>query len=151
MDICPPSGGPVVTCPTMTELPTKLEENGWRDDKGRFRVGHPGGPGRPRGIDLRALAEREAERENLDLEAALWRVLKQLIEAAENGCTRSAKLLFDKLTEQEATGPMVAVQTNQGPRVVNITAETRAALRDMLGDGEVQRVMLDELERRTLG
>lgn len=80
-----------------TELPALSTD---RDHKGRFVKGHHSpGPGRPKGqgLDLRALAERESEREGFDLPAAAWRVLKRLFAMAEAGDVAAAKLVLDKL------------------------------------------------------
>lgn len=70
-----------------------------RDGNGRFLPGTAGGPGRKpgRGLDLRALAEREAAREGFDLNAGAWRVLRKLFSMAEAGDVAAAKLVLDKL------------------------------------------------------
>ena len=137
----------------MTALPAKLEENGdpYRDDRGRFVVGHPGGPGRPKAIDFRKVVEDAAREEGVDLHERVWAVAQTMFEAAEGGDVAAAKFIVERLCGTLEKGTAVAVQMNQGPRAVNITAETRAALCDMLGDGEVQKILLDDLERRTLG
>lgn len=73
---------------------------GVRDSLGRFLPGHSQpGPGRPKGqgLDLRALAEREAEREGFDLCAAAWRVIKKLFAMAEQGDVAAAKELFTRI------------------------------------------------------
>lgn len=63
--------------------PSKTGENGGRDPRtGRFMVGNPGGPGRPRGVDVRRIAEERATLEGLDLEDMVWRVLEALREKA---------------------------------------------------------------------
>lgn len=94
---------------TETELNAALREFGieqpafapapLRDVKGRFLKGTPGGPGRRpgQGLDLRSLAEREAEREGFDLNAAAWRVLKRLFTMAEAGDVAAAKELFTRI------------------------------------------------------
>jgi len=88
-----------------------------RDQKGRFLRGNPGGPGRRpgQGLDYRALAEREAEREGIDLPQAMWRVLRKLIELAQAGDVAAAKLVLDKLgiveDAQQAAGVQLVVIT----------------------------------------
>ena len=73
---------------------------GDRDARGRFLPGHSlAGPGRRpgQGLDLRALAERESEREGFDLCAAAWRVIKKLFAMAEQGDVAAAKELFTRI------------------------------------------------------
>lgn len=93
------AGVPPVTAPVSTAPADIASARPLRDAKGRFLPGGPGGPGRRpgQGLDLRALAEREAEREGFDLNQAAWRVLKKLFHMAEGGDVAAAKLVLDKL------------------------------------------------------
>src|SRR5262245_507530 len=67
-------------------LPASTDAAAPRADRaanGRFLPGHKSpGPGRTPGLglDLRALAEREAKRDGIDLNKAAWLVLKKLLE-----------------------------------------------------------------------
>ena len=70
-----------------------------RDEAGRFLRGNTISKtgGRPRGIDIKALAEEMAEQEGYDLRQAMWRVLKTLINSAEAGDVAAAKIVFERL------------------------------------------------------
>lgn len=64
---------------------------------GRWRPGHTGGPGRPRGVDLRRLAAEKSKADGIDIENAMWGVLKAMLKASINGDVAAAKLVFEKL------------------------------------------------------
>ena len=46
----------------MNNEPLKTDENGERDEKGRFTQGNLGGPGRPKGLSITALIKEELEK-----------------------------------------------------------------------------------------
>jgi|TARA_R100001244_G_scaffold130170_1_gene102090 hypothetical protein len=46
----------------MSNEPLKTDENGERDEKGRFTQGNLGGPGRPKGLSITALIKEELEK-----------------------------------------------------------------------------------------
>lgn len=77
------------------DVPINRAENGGRDPAtGRFMPGHGGGPGRPRGSDLRSLV---AEHRASTMEEALLRVYDMLVERAIGGDVAAARLLLDRL------------------------------------------------------
>ena len=99
---------------TITEPPDKTAENGRDSKSGRFLPGNSGGPGRPRGFDLRAVAEQKAAEEGVDLETGLWLVVRRLMTAAQGGDVQAARLLLDRLcdaTEVEGGGVVLTVVT----------------------------------------
>ena len=75
-----------------------------RDGRGRYVPGHciPG-PGRPRAIDLRALAERKSAASGTPLDDMLWEVLLAMVDRAKRGDASAAKLVLDRLSD---TDPM---------------------------------------------
>lgn len=83
-----------------------MEDNGTHPARdpvtGRFGKGHPGGPGRPRGVDLRRLAQERSEAEGIDLDSAMWGVLKAMIGQALKGDVQAARLVCDRLSITEA-------------------------------------------------
>jgi hypothetical protein len=71
-----------------------------RDERGLFRKGHKLG-GRPRGLDLKVLVREKSEEAGLDFPGALFEVVRALIERAKGGDPQAAKLLFDKLCDDD--------------------------------------------------
>lgn len=68
-----------------------------RDARGRFRKGHPGGPGNPmakRVGQLRAALIRAVTPD------AVRKIIDSLVEAARNGDVPAAKLIFDRALGQ---------------------------------------------------
>jgi len=111
---------------SITQSPTDAPA-GDRDERGRYLPGHRNpGPGRPRAIDLRALAEQMSEDEGLDLRAALWRVLKSLLREAERGDTQAARLVLDKLGDNDPL--RVQVGHDDAISDVDLVARVRAIL-----------------------
>lgn len=85
--------------------PDKAAESG-RTAAGTFAPGNRiGASGRPRGIDIRRLAEERAKAEGMDLEGALWLVIKDQLALARID-TAAAKLMLstlgDALTAESA-------------------------------------------------
>lgn len=98
---------------------TEVEGDPWRDpETGRFLPGHPGGPGRPAGFDVRLLARRMAKKEGVDLEEAIWSVVKKLLADALRGNIRAASLALRQLAlpQPKDAGVVVNVanQANAG-------------------------------------
>lgn len=85
----------------MSDVPSVSGHIGGRDDKGRFVVGNPGGPGRPRKPDVFAVATEGAARDGVDLRASLWAVLQAMVQRALAGDVSAAKLIVDKLTDPD--------------------------------------------------
>lgn len=82
--------------------PAKMAGNGDRDPKtGQFLVGHPGGPGRPRRPDLYSLVKERGAAADIDIEADLLAITRGLIAQARAGDVQAAKLLFERLTDNE--------------------------------------------------
>lgn len=90
---------------SVPDAPARVPKPG-RDARGYFLPGHNlPAPGRPRGYDLKKLAEEESEREGFDIRAAFWRVLKRMIVLAEGGDVQAAKLVLDRLGMPDDVGP----------------------------------------------
>jgi hypothetical protein len=62
-------------------------------------VGYQGGPGRPRGIDFRKVAEERSAAAGTNLEHELYEVLTALIARAKDGDSVAAKLVIDRLCD----------------------------------------------------
>lgn len=79
--------------------PEKTAGNGVRNPvTGQFLPGHPGGPGRPRGLDFRALV---AAHRGDTLPAAMVDLFDALMLRARNGDVQAAKLLLDRLCDAQ--------------------------------------------------
>lgn len=105
--------------------PSEPAENG-RDVDGRFQPGCKPGPGRPRG-GWRApsawkIAIERAEKEGFDLEEAIWRVVRKLLTAAQNGDVAAAKLVFDKLCPEPPASVQARVYDNRGQTLAELIA-----------------------------
>lgn len=84
--------------PQAAEAPLKCGEKGGRDHLGRFVAGHGmPGPGRPRGVDLRAAAESAVAATGRDLADELGAVVLALLDRAKSGDVHAARTLFDRL------------------------------------------------------
>lgn len=108
-----------------------------RDHAGRFAPGCQPGPGRPQGsrnIDLRAVAAAAAERDGIDLDRALWGVVRKLIEQAEAGDVAASKLLFERLCGREAF-PVAIAEPDVDLAEAMRKARARLAARDEQGGG----------------
>src|SRR5688572_14894812 len=82
----------------LNPSPFLTAENGDKDPKtGQFRPGNRGGPGRPRGIDIKTLVTSRVT----NLDEILLRVLERLAEMAIAGDVQAAKLLFDRVCMKE--------------------------------------------------
>ena len=96
----------------MSDEPSKIETTGVRDSAGRFVPGHPNiSPGRPRAVDFRALI-RERKGQGT-LEDVLVAIFDSLAASASTGDVAAAKLLLDRLTDDDGG--------NQNGVVVNLT------------------------------
>ena len=87
-----------------------------RNAHGQFLPGHGlPGPGRPRGLgNLRTIALEHAEAEGVDLQDAIWSVVKSMIEAAQEGDVSAARLLLDRLPESSELAGDTFVQVITG-------------------------------------
>ena len=72
-----------------------------RSRTGRFTQGNPGGPGRPRGLDFRAVVAEKAEGEGIAVEDAIWDIFQSLLAQARQGDVQAAKLLIERLCGKE--------------------------------------------------
>ena len=99
----------------MNNLPDKqgVSGNGRDPSTGRFLSGFTGNPaGRPKALDLRAIAEKKAKENGVDLEVALWEVVVGLLERARAGDAAASKVVLDRLCGPLDRGPLVGVQVN---------------------------------------
>lgn len=120
----------------MSDVPSVSGPIGGRDEKGRFAVGNPGGPGRPRKPDLFAVALEGAAREGVDLRASLWAVLQAIVQRALTGDVSAAKLVLDRLTDPD---PIVVEHTGtvtdaDAARQIQALLATAAARKEQGGD-----------------
>lgn len=116
----------------MSDVPSVSGPIGGRDEKGRFAVGNPGGPGRPRKPDIYAVALEGAARDGVDLRAYLWAVLQSMLQRALNGDVSAAKLLVDRLTDPdpivvEHTGTVTDADAARQIKALLAVAEARKA------------------------
>lgn len=81
-------------------MPTGTVRNG-RTKSGRFARGNPGGPGRPRGCDFRAVVTAHVEAEGRSIEEILVDVFKAIFARACEGDVQAARLLLDRLCAKE--------------------------------------------------
>lgn len=84
--------------------PDKTGENGDRDPQtGRFLPGNNANPkGRPRGIDFRRVVREKAEQEGIAVEDAVWAIFRSMLKQAGAGDVSAAKLLLDRLCDDDA-------------------------------------------------
>lgn len=68
---------------------------------GRFLPGNSGGPGRPRGLDFRRVIADRAEAAGIPLETALWGIFTSLLKQARDGDVQAARLLLDRLCDND--------------------------------------------------
>jgi Family of unknown function (DUF5681) len=95
-------------------LPKQAETRPSRDERGRLLPGHTANPkGRPKGVDLRQLAETRAFVEDMSIEDALWDVVKAMIERAKGGDVKAAQLILDRLAMPESRDPLINLQLAQ--------------------------------------
>jgi len=67
----------------MSNEPLKTDENGERDEKGRFAKGNLGGPGRPKGLSITSLVRAELDKAPEGEEATYAELLiRQLLKKA---------------------------------------------------------------------
>lgn len=80
--------------------PSQIARNGDHDPKtGHFVPGWRGGPGRPKGIDFRALI---TEQRGASLADDLVRLFDRLLVLAISGDVQAAKLLLDRVCQKDA-------------------------------------------------
>ena len=136
----------------MNDQPDNLGETGDRDRLGRFVNGHPGLGGRPRALDLRAIAETKAAENDVDLPTALWEVVEGLLDRAKGGDPQAAKVLFDRLVGPVESRHLVAgmfdVNATIKPGTV-VATEMKEAIRSMLGNPAIQSIMMAEMKLLT--
>ena len=87
-----------------------------RNEHGQFLPGHGRpGPGRPKGVgNIRTIAAEKAEAEGVDLQQAIWEVVKSLFKSASAGDVAAARLLLDRLTDTREIGGDTIVQVVTG-------------------------------------
>ena len=73
----------------MSNEPLKTDENGERDEKGRFTQGNLGGPGRPKGLSITALVKAELDKapegdESTYAELLIRELLKKAIQEGDH-------------------------------------------------------------------
>ncbi len=68
-----------------------------RSGDGRFTKGCRAGPGRPKGLDFRAVVEREAARRDVSLPEALWSIFQGQLAKAVTGDTAAARFCIERL------------------------------------------------------
>jgi hypothetical protein len=59
------------------------------------------GPGRPRGRDLRALVDKKARETGVDVDDALWGIVRAMVTAARGGDVAAARELFNRLCDND--------------------------------------------------
>lgn len=67
-----------------------------------FEKGNPGGPGRPKGYDFRAIVEDYVKANKTSVESAIEKLFKSLLASAEGGDVNAAKLLIERLCGKDA-------------------------------------------------
>ena len=81
----------------MSNEPLKTDENGERDEKGRFTQGNLGGPGRPKGLSITSLVRAELDKapegdESTYAELLIRQLLKKAI---VEGDSSTQKLIWN--------------------------------------------------------
>jgi len=126
--------------------PAKTASNGRDPKTQRFMPGHPGGPGRPRGLDIRTAVRDAAEKSGVCLQEAAANVMEAMRKQAEDGDVQAAKLWMDRL------GGLLKQELDvQATSTVFMPDDARAVLGRMMGTDVAQDALLDECERRTDG
>lgn len=74
-----------------------------RNANGTFAPGHPGKGGRPRGLDIRAVCERHARENGIDLELAIWEIMQMQITLAKCGDAAAVKVVLATLGDAIST------------------------------------------------
>ena len=74
-----------------------------RTARGTFAPGNTFGPGRPRGVDLKALAHERARAEGTTIEDELWHIIRMQLALAKCGDPNAAKLMLQTFGDQLAT------------------------------------------------
>ena len=113
--------------PRELMAPTHTAENG-RARTGRFAKGNPGGPGRPRGLDFRAVVAAHAERTGFSIEGAIIDVFISLLRQAHEGDVAAAKFLIERLCGKdesaEAEAPPSQLSEDERIRRIEELMET---------------------------
>ncbi|MBL8752686.1 MAG: hypothetical protein JNK15_05245 [Planctomycetes bacterium] len=113
--------------------PTQTAENG-RGRTGRFAKGNPGGPGRPRGLDFRAVVAAHAELTGFCIEGAIIEVFTALLRQAREGDVAAAKFLIERLCGKdesaEAEGPPSQLSEAERIRRIEDLLETARRRRE---------------------
>lgn len=84
--------------------PVQLSLTG-RNANGSFAPGHKFGKlgGRPRGLDIRAVCERHARENGIDLELAIWEIMQMQISLAKCGDAAAVKTVLSVLGDSVNT------------------------------------------------
>ena len=81
-----------------------------------FKPGGPGGPGRPRGPDFRAVITNRAKELGCPVEDAMWDIYESMLKAAKGGDVQAAKLLIEKLCDNDPIAVHVTTGDDAGPQ-----------------------------------
>lgn len=125
--------------------PSVTVENGREVSTGRFAPGNPGGPGRPRGYDFRAIVAERVKKTGESVEDVVGELFDELRATAKGGdsaAVSAIKLVIDRLCDTDPAKVEIGAPGSFDGPPVPATADLGAgidrlkALRDeLLGDG----------------
>ncbi len=130
------------------EAPVDPAASGRDPVTGKFLSGHNGmGGGRPRRADWDTLVRQMAKDLGEPVETIYRHLTRKTYDMGMAGNLTAIAMFLDR-----GLGAVkkVALEVNVSAQTVNIAAQFRADLKDMLDDPENQQTMLDELRRRTI-
>ncbi len=109
--------------------PTQTAENG-RARTGRFAKGNPGGPGRPRGFDFRAVVAAHADLSGFSVEGVVIEVFLSLVRQARAGDVAAARFLIERLcgkdeSSAEGTPPSQLTEIERVQRIEELLESAR--------------------------